>query len=189
MEFPTSKEYIAIIDFEATCTDKKEFPRKETEIIEFACIVIDKNLNEIQRFGKFVRPILHPQLTSFCKRLTSISQENVDTADRFPEVLNEFKEEIIKPYNPLFASWGRYDKNQLRQDCHLHKVEYPFDEEHLDIKRWIPRFYRFEKPKGIGAMLKYLKMNFEGTHHRGIDDVSNIIRILRKTDELIRQRD
>ncbi len=184
MKFPTEKNCIAIIDFEATCSDKGEIPRGESEIIEFACIVVDRELNEVARFSEFVRPLVHPRLTDFCTRLTSIKQDQVDNAETFPKVLEKFVRKIVVPFQPLFASWGAYDKNQLKRDCKRHGVPYPFDNEHLDIKRWIPRFYEFEKPKGIGQMLRYLGMKFVGTPHRGIDDVENIIRILKVTQEL-----
>ena len=184
MEFPTEKKHIAIIDFEATCSNKGEIPREETEIIEFACVVVDRELNEVARFSEFVQPVIHPRLTNFCLKLTSIKQRQVDLADPFPRVLEKFVNKIVSPFHPLFASWGAYDKNQLKRDCNYHGVPYPFDNEHLDIKRWIPRFYEFRKPKSIGQMLHYLGMEFIGTPHRGIDDVENIIRILRVTQEL-----
>ncbi|RMG28750.1 MAG: exonuclease [Methanobacteriota archaeon] len=185
MDFPTKKKYVAVIDFEATCSDKGEIPRNETEIIEFACIMIDRDLKEIARFDQFVKPTLHPQLTEFCTNLTSITQEMVNQASSFPEVLNAFKKAIIEPFDPLFASWGRYDRNQLVQDCRLHKVPYPFDDEHLDLKRWLPKFLPISKPKSINGMLKYLGLNFIGTPHRGIDDVRNIVRILEEVSPLI----
>ena len=186
MNFPTNKKNVAIIDFEATCSKGKEVPFKEMEIIEFACIVIDRELQEIGRFDRFVKPVRHPTLTEFCTNLTTITQEQVDSGSKFSEVLLDFSK-FIKPFDPLFASWGRYDKNQLIKDCTYHEVEYPFDDEHLDIKRWVPQFYNFSRPKGIGRMLKRLRLKFEGTPHRGIDDVHNIVRILKQTRETILQ--
>lgn len=35
-------------------------------------------------------------------------------------------------------------------------------------------------PKGVAKVLARLGMEFEGTPHRGIDDMRNIIRIVRK---------
>ena len=115
--FRSYHNFFAVIDFEATCTDKNEFPRSETEIIEFACILIDSKLNVVTEFNEYIRPKIHPQLTDFCKKLTTISQQQVDSAPPFPEVLDQFSKAIIEKYKPLFASWGNYDKNQLMQDC------------------------------------------------------------------------
>jgi len=79
----------------------------------------------------------------------------------------------------LFASWGMYDKKQMLRDCELHSAPFPFDDEHLNLKNHAAaRMGR--APKGIGRVLARLGMEFEGTPHRGIDDVRNIIRILKK---------
>lgn len=185
MHFPTTKNYLAVIDFEATCSDSGEIPKSETEIIEFACILVNRDLREILTFDRFIEPRIHPKLTDFCIRLTSIQQDMVENAPTFPEVIKEFVELVVQPYNPLFASWGKYDKYQLLQDCRLHQIPYPFDEDHLDLKRWLPRFLPIQKPLSISKMLDYLGLKFKGTPHRGIDDVQNILRILREVEHLI----
>jgi inhibitor of KinA sporulation pathway (predicted exonuclease) len=104
----------------------------------------------------------------------------------FPEALVKFvawmkpaAEGLPELGNILLASWGYYDRNQLTKDCDLHNVPYPFDDAHLNIK-----VHTAEKMgwngKGVGKALALLGMEFEGTPHRGIDDVRNIIRIARK---------
>lgn len=127
----------------------------------------------------FVRPILNPALTDFCKTLTSIRQQDVDEAQMFPAVLERFVG-WISTFGPkedvLFSSWGRYDKNQFWRDCELHKVPFPFDDEHLNLKNHAASRMGW-KPRGVGRMLTRLGMKFEGTPHRGIDDVRNIVRI------------
>ena len=77
-------------------------------------------------------------------------------------------------------SWGDYDRNQLKQDCVFHNTPYPFDNDHINIKKVVAQHLNLPKPKGIGSMLCYLDLKFIGTPHRGIDDVKNIVQILRK---------
>lgn len=153
------------------------------EIIELGAAMVSlPELTSGGEFDLFVRPILNPTLTDFCKTLTSIRQQDVDQALPFPAALERFsvwlatfgsKEDI------LFSSWGRYDKNQLLRDCELHKVPFPFDDEHLNLKNHAATRMGW-KPRGVARMLTRLGMKFEGTPHRGIDDVRNIIRITRK---------
>lgn len=168
-----------IIDFEATCSnDKKEIPSNEMEIIEFAGMLINSEYKILKEFTQFIKPIRHPKLTKFCTDLTTITQNDVDKAKSFPEVLQLFNSEILQP-RALFLSWGNYDKNQLIKDCELHNVSYPFDlQNHINIKQKVNDYLKLPKPKGIGGILKYLNLRFEGTPHRGIDDVRNIVRIL-----------
>lgn len=180
MHLHTKQKTFLIIDFEATCSnDKKEISSKEMEIIEFAGILIDSDYNILKEFTQFIKPIRHPKLTKFWTNLTSITQQDVDSAKSFQEVLNSFKSDVLDE-NALFLSWGYYDKNQLVLDCEFHNVSYPFDlNNHINIKQKVNDHLKLSKHRGISGILKYLNLRFEGTHHRGIDDVRNIIRILK----------
>lgn len=172
-----------VIDFEATCSNnKKELAANEMEIIEFAGILIDQDYNHLWEFTQFVKPIRHPTLTKFCTELTSINQNDVEKANLFPIVLEAFWTGIPDK-KPIFLSWGNFDKNQLVRDCDYHNVQYPFDQtNHINIKEKVNAFLEFKKHKGVEGTLKFLKMRFEGTPHRGIDDVKNIIRILKQIE-------
>ena len=185
------KQLMCVVDIEATCWPDRKMPgpggqgwvEPQNEIIEIgAAMVALPDLSAKGEFDMFVRPKLNPVLTDFCKTLTSIRQQDIDAAQAFPEALERFAA-WISAYGPkeevLFASWGRYDKNQLLRDCELHGVLFPFDEEHLNLKNYAAaRMGR--APKGVGKVLARLGMEFEGTPHRGIDDVRNTIRIIAK---------
>ena len=173
-------KFFLIIDFEATCSNNtKEIPRNEMEIIEFAGILINTNFDILKEFTKFVKPVRHPLLTKFCIELTSITQNDVEIADEFTEIIKLFNNEMLTQ-QVLFLSWGNYDKDQLMQDCQFHNIKYPFDENnHINIKKMVCDYLEFKKQRGISGVLKFLNLRFEGIHHRGIDDVRNIIRILK----------
>src|SRR5262245_64312669 len=88
-----------VIDFEATC-DEPYNPDPQ-EIIEFPAVVVDSNLGtDIAEFHTYVRPVAHPQLTSFCAGLTGIRQEQIDRALPFPEVLRQFDEWLRTQFPP-----------------------------------------------------------------------------------------
>ena len=79
-------EYYVILDFEATCVQGK--PPSPQEIIEFPSVLMSgQTFDIIDEFTSFVRPLHHPQLTPFCTELTSITQQQVDSAPLFPEVM------------------------------------------------------------------------------------------------------
>lgn len=185
------KHFLCVVDVEATCWPNHKMPgpngqgwvEPRTEIIEIgAAMVSITDLTVKGEFDEFVRPKLNPELSDFCRTLTSIRQQDIDAARGFPEVLTKFGA-WISSFGPkeevLFASWGRYDKNQFHRDCELHGVPSPFDQEHLNLKEFVAA-KTGRSPKGVGAVLARLGIKFEGTPHRGIDDVRNIIRILKK---------
>lgn len=185
------KKWMCVVDIEATCWADRSIPgpngeglvEPRNEIIEIGAAMVGlPDLSAGGEFDVFVRPTLNPVLTDFCKMLTSIRQQDVDEAPLFPAALERFAVWIAtfgSKEDVLFSSWGRYDKNQFLLDCELHKVLFPFDDEHLNLKNHAATRMGW-KPRGVARMLGRLDMKFEGTPHRGIDDVRNIVRITNK---------
>lgn len=89
LEMNGEPRYI-ILDLEATCWEGMRSPDMET--IEVGAVVLDSPAAPVEgEFGAFVRPVVHPTLSEFCRRLTSIRQEDVDGADLFPVVLERLQ--------------------------------------------------------------------------------------------------
>ncbi|VDN37886.1 unnamed protein product [Gongylonema pulchrum] len=91
-------DYFVVMDFECTC--EAELYDYEHEIIEFPAILVDVHRREIliiaiiiqvDIFHSYVRPTLHPQLSEFCINLTGVTQEMVDKAMPFIDVLDSFR--------------------------------------------------------------------------------------------------
>lgn len=162
-----------IVDLEATCWENK---KETSEVIEIGAIKIDKEGNK-KEFQAFVRPIINPILSDFCKQLTGINQSDVDKAETFDKVAADFIEFVG---TSRVYSWGYYDKNQLMKDCHRNKIAWQFD--HTSLKHEFAKLKKI-KPCGIIGALKMLDMSFEGAHHRGIDDVRNIFKVYKRIKE------
>lgn len=171
-------EVSIIVDLEATCCQDGSFPRQEMEIIEIGAVAVEATTAQIlDRYQSFVRPVRHPHLTDFCRELTSITQGQVDTAFEFPQVLEEFGRWLASFPDQDFCSWGAYDRNQFEQDCKYHGVPYPFPGPHRNLKLEFSERRGERKRYGLAGALRALGLEFEGTHHRGIDDALNIARI------------
>ena len=174
-------EYYLIVDLEATCSNDGSVPRHGMEIIEIGAVMQSSRTFEVEsEFQTFVRPVRHSKLTEFCTGLTGITQENVDRASPFRNAVEAMKEWMRSFEGALFCSWGDYDKNQFLQDCGYHRVVYPFHSEHLNLKAEFSRALGLRRKVGIAAAIRRLGMDFEGSHHRGLDDARNIARIVRK---------
>jgi inhibitor of KinA sporulation pathway (predicted exonuclease) len=171
-------DYYLVIDLEASCCDQGTIPVGKTEIIEIGAVMADaRSLQPVDDFGWFVRPVRNPQLTVFCTELTSITQEDVDNAAEFPDVLDQLVQWKTKYRNHVFCSWGEYDRRQLTRDCSFHRLRYPFDD-HMNLKRLFAERMGLRKPEGMKGALRRVGLPLEGTHHRGIDDARNIARLL-----------
>lgn len=167
-----------ICDWECTCWDKNTDRRRE--IIEIASVKCNDKWEIIDEFSEFVCPIICTEISPFCEKLTTITQNDVDKAGIFPEVLGRFKKWLDKSENNIFHSWGYFDKKQLQEDCDLHVVKFPFDNRHINLKNEIAKELGGIKERGMVQVLKYLKMPLIGTQHRGIDDCRNIAYICQK---------
>lgn len=171
---PSASDYL-VVDLEATCDDAGAVPRAESEIIEIGAVRVDgRTLAPIGELQAFVRPIVHPRLTAFCTRLTTIRQADVDAARPFPEVASEL---AAFGAGALFCSWGNYDRDQLARDAARHRTALPLPGPHLNLKAEFARV-RGGRPQGMRGALARVGLAIAGTHHRGIDDARNIARLL-----------
>lgn len=176
-----TNDYYLIVDLEATCSDVGAVPRHEMEIIEIGAVMQSSRTFEVEsEFQTFVRPVRHPELTKFCTGLTGITQEHVAAAPPFREALAAMREWMDAFHDFLFCSWGDYDRNQFNQDCEYHQVAYPFGSGHMNLKAEVSRALGRNKKLGIADAVRHLGMDFEGSHHRGLDDARNIVRIVRR---------
>ena len=130
---------IVVVDVEATCWKKGVFSRKkETIEIGAVLLLLDRAESRWPEFQTFVRPRRLPRLSSFCRELTGITQENVDAAPTFPEALRLFLEWSQPVERVVLATWSRYDLWQLDLDLEAHglpKLAIPF----LDVKKLAAR--------------------------------------------------
>ena len=178
-----------ILDLEATCWESKP-DKDDSEIIEIGAVILGDDYETLKEFQSFVKPIRNGKLSPFCTAQTTITQEQVDAAPRFQDVLAALKKEVKELGVDLsdldFYSWGHYDKNQLMKDCAFHGIKYPFGK-HRSLKHDLVEVYG--KKMGLGKALKKLGMKFDGTQHRAIDDTRNIARIFVKEQGKLRNHE
>lgn len=162
-----------IFDLEATCEkNNRNFPN---EIIEIGAIKINEQREVVDTFDTFVKPKVNPILTEFCKELTSITQEDVDSAKLFPIVIKDFREWIgDEPFT--LCSWGFYDKKQIEKDSIRHGLSHSWVKNHVSLKHQFADIKGI-RPCGMEKALRILNLPLDGTHHRGIDDAKNIGKI------------
>jgi ERI1 exoribonuclease 3 len=169
--------HLIVLDFEATCFDKGSGREREHEIIEFPSVVIDIAKGEIvDKIEQFVKPSGDPKLSDFCKKLTTITQAQVDGGVTFPEALKAHMQFCAKyPETSIIVTCGDWDlKTMLPMDAKRHGLNLS-----SGYKRWINlkipfvAMYGLKRPS-MTDMLDHLKIEMEGVHHRGIDDSRNI---------------
>lgn len=173
-----SGPFVLAVDVEATCDDKGAVPRDDMEIIEIGAVLLDRHWDIADDFQTFIKPAVHPVLTAFCTKLTTIRQSDVDNA---PDAETAFRalQRWLDSYRPhSWYSCGNYDRTQFRRDCQRARLPWPLPRNHIDAKDvYRDRYGR--KMKGLYPAVAEAGLDWIGTHHRGIDDARNLGRLLR----------
>ncbi|KAH9483755.1 3'-5' exonuclease eri1 [Psilocybe cubensis] len=207
-------EVFLILDIEGTCKPGTDF-NYPNEIIELPVSVLQwtdrsedgraDTLEVIDEFRSFVRPTWRPTLSAFCTELTGITQEQVDVAPCFSEVLVQLEAFLVK--NGLleegtgrrlkrycWCSDGPWDiRDFFVKQCFISQVQMPawIQGDILDVRstvlHWMyseptaaSKIHGSKRPSlNISAQLKVLGLpDFEGRQHSGIDDTRNIAKIV-----------
>lgn len=169
-----------IYDLEATCWRGRP-PKGVTEVIEIGAYMIDRYGEVIGTFDKFILPTVNPVLSGFCKELTSISQKDIDLADEYPVVIEEFKEWIgVDTEEYFLCSWGKFDKTILINNCHHHNIDDSWVDNHLNIKKQYGRLLNGGHEPGLRRTVEKEGFEFTGIQHRAIADAENLAKIFIK---------
>lgn len=168
------------MDLEASCWEAA-WVRHRMETIEIGAVRLDEGLEVVDEYDSFVRPTAFPRLSSFCRKLTSITQEQVDAADTFPKAFARFVTWIGNGPKKI-VTWGAFDIGQFRMDCERHDMVFPehLAVDHLNLKTAFGK-WKGLKRVGMEQALDLLGLDPVGHLHRGIDDARNIARIAQLT--------
>ncbi|TNE61786.1 MAG: exonuclease domain-containing protein [Bacteroidetes bacterium] len=169
-----------IYDLEATCWENMP-PGFVQETIEIGAYRINHYGEVRGRFNRFIRPIVHPTLSPFCRQLTTIDQLDVNRADTFPDVIEEFWDWArIDEEDYVLCSWGSFDKKMFINDCRLHRLDFEWAEQHANLKEQYMSMKRLRRPIGLRKAVEKEDILFTGTHHRGISDAENLAKLFLK---------
>ena len=170
-------DQIIVIDVEATCWDGEPPPDQENEIIEIGVCPLDVvNGNRLKKHSIIVKPE-RSTVSTFCTKLTSLTQEDVDQGIPFAEACLLLKREF-RTKQRVWASYGDYDRCQFEYQCRSRDIPYPFGPTHINIKNLFAIARQLSYEVGMAQALKILDLPLEGVHHRGEDDAWNIAGIL-----------
>ena len=167
-------QYI-ILDLEwNTAFDKR---RKEfvNEIIEFGAVKLDEQLEEIDTFSSFVKPVIEKKLTSRVRKLTHITNEDVQNAEKYLPVTNHFTDWIGEDPDTIFMSWGDMDIRALisNNGAAFNNVRIPYIHHYVDLQdcfmkqKGLPKAHQI----GLSSAAEMIDVDPESfALHRALDD-------------------
>lgn len=185
------KDNFVILDIETNVPENIQ--EDHFHVIQIgATKITNGDFKNYKPFNSFIRPvdmIEYPSggsvLTDFIKQLTKIRQDQVDNAEVFEVVWDNFLK-FCDPYFEFFVSWGLYDWTVLKRVCDYYGLSFPF-RYHVNIKNYYKAYFDNTGVR-LGASVKSaskyfdLPFNEEGQHN-GFEDAKMITAIAEKMVE------
>ncbi len=166
-----------VVDVESTCWEHGPPRGQISEIIEIGICVVDLvTLERRERCCLLVKPA-RSDVGDFCTQLTGITPAMVAGAAPLAEAVQVLRDAYWSSER-LLASWGDYDRDQFRRNCHGYDLPYPFGPTHLNVKNLYSTAFGLPHELGLDDACARLGLTLEGVHHRGVDDAWNVARIL-----------
>jgi inhibitor of KinA sporulation pathway (predicted exonuclease) len=178
---------IVFFDIEMNCNDDKKIKEISESISIGAVKVFDDGEISSDKFYSLIKPAKQSILSDKCKEITRLSQDDIDSAVGFKEVMINFSRWVgDKP--TIFASWGREDIKVLKRDDKYNGFKLPI------ISRMRKKYIEFQKEfchyyvnsKDMTSLIRALEMfnfNFEGTQHNALDDTINLVKIYKASSK------
>lgn len=172
--------HFIILDLELTCWKGHPMDR-EQEVIEIGAYRLNGFGEWVDKFHAFVRPLMHPRLSAYCQELTGIDQAKIDSAKHFSsayERLIHWIEDVDSTH--LFCTWGSKDLPALQSECRRFRLEPDALPAAINLKEQFAAMHRLAKPAGLIKALDMAGLDFEGDHHRALDDAFNTARLFER---------
>ncbi len=179
-------DVLLIVDVESTCWKDRYASTRTPEIIELGgttLMNIDGRLEILGSFGELIKPQLHPKISKFCTKLTSITQKDINDAPDFQTALKSFREKAKETVNGLscrrmiFGSWSPFDRQAIRKDCKRNGLRYPFGR-YWDIEKSFSDYMEEQRLYSVTNALIALGKEYEGQVHRAVSDAENTATIV-----------
>ncbi|MDC3416246.1 3'-5' exonuclease [Aquibacillus salsiterrae] len=172
-------KYFIFFDFEMLCSNRG-MAFEEMEAIRLGAVKYHIDSGKIDYFDKYIKPTQQKPLSKFCKKLTSISDEDIRNAPNFNEVFSSFLTWVGGVKKSRFFSWSNSDLLRLKCDSHLHRISASLitkiESRYVDFQAVFTK--RVSKDNlSVNNALKLYGLSFIGHQHNPMYDAYNTLRI------------
>ena len=168
-------KYLCFADFEFTCGYC--INKYDSEILSAGMIICDENYEIKERFYCTCRPHKFPKLTRQCRKLTKLTQEEIDNSPDSNDVMGIIVNLLKKYMIDNIYVWGNFDRPALLSDVKQHQK---FRKESgniqkvsgkiLDIQKSITDKMGLPEPVNIKELASAFDYTPVGSFHNAIND-------------------
>lgn len=151
----------------------RDQPIKEKhEIIELAYSFLDLKSLEASVGSYIIKP-KKSSISKFCKKMTGLSQEDVDKGISFEDACRDLLTDKFST-DFVYAGWGIYDRKQIKEQCKESKIPYPFSGTYMNLQLYHSIFSGSCKEVYLDSALKQMDKSKEFNCRRAINRVENL---------------
>ena len=113
-----SEENLCFADFEFTCGFYID--KAQCELLSIGLVICDGEYNVLKTYYRTTRPNIHSKLTKQCRKLTKLTQEEINASADADEAAGEVCS-LLKQFGISQVSvWGNFDRPGLLSDIKQH---------------------------------------------------------------------
>lgn len=153
------------------------------EIIEIGALKLNERWEVTGEFQEVVQPQLYPRMNEIIGGMVPISQEELDGARTFPEVMGDFLEWCGS--EPVFCTWGSMDLWELQKNMDYYGVKNPFPRPlyYYDIQKLYSLCFDDGKSRiSLETAVERLSLKKKEAFHRAKQDCAYTAQVLSKLD-------
>lgn len=172
------KQFV-FFDFEMKCDDRG-MAYEEMEAIRLGAVKYELDTKTITTFDRFIQPTSLEPLSEFCKKLTGISDLDLNAADTFPDIFEEFLYWVGGVKKTRFFSWSKSDMSRLKIDSALHELPdvtiNKIENRYVDFQETFSKRVSKDNLSVENALALY-GVEFTGEAHNPMYDAYNTLQI------------
>ena len=171
-------DHLIVTDLEMTCVEQRG-TNFQQEIIEIGCAAVNTaTLEIIDTFTILVNPVINHTLSPFCTSLTRITQQDVNSADKYTVAANTLSRWLSNFNNAAFVAWGSGDHKQLITDSKNNNVKSPIlGMPIINLKQFFKNLGFTKRGFGLKKALDIVCVE-QGEAHRALPDAINTAKLL-----------
>lgn len=190
-------DIIFFLDVEVTCWEDSLLtgwadPKFPPEILQIAFVVFDTQLMKVvDQYSRYIKPVVNPRLSDYCKNLLNIEQNIIDRADTLVNATDSISQMIERKYKGqkiITSSWG-LDRLMINQDLQRQEGVDPFrGVPHLDLEQAVIKTMDIKGVESIERedVRERLKIDNRLHDHNALSDSLDLVKIYRSVQQEVK---
>ncbi len=151
-------------------------PQIPQEIIEIGAVKLDENYCHLDSFRIFIKPAVYKKIHPHVKKMTKISEYELEYALPFQQCLLEFQRWIEMSY--YLCTWSRDDIAGLRNNCIFYGFDIDWIDNIIDVQKLYSDVNNLKQQVALKNAVKELAIESETRFHSALNDAIYTSKVL-----------